>query len=253
LQNNITPGNNEWGHAKWIGDHWLFDNWNNQRYRTVWNVTLRNGEGSNTDFLGDDWEEGCATREHVFIFDRENNADGWVLAAVHMHHHSVRTFELTRWNINSVKNVYCVGDNVVAHLTWFRSAANADNGDAIAVLYGTNLGDARRRIHSMELFPQPITSVMPTKFDDKIWIRGVMNGRPFYRVAWMDGPIVRFNSTSDQLTQNTFIRTTNGAGRVVDTPALVGFIWANNEVNMTSIQRQLWGQSSWDLDAITDI
>ena len=41
---------------------------------------------------------------------------------------------------------------------------------------------------------------MPTKFDDKIWIRGVMNQRPFYRVAWMDGPIVLFNSTADQLT-----------------------------------------------------
>lgn len=251
LQTGVTPTNNEYGQGKWIGDYWMFDNDNVARYRNLWNVTLRNGEGSDTDFLGDDWEEGCATREHVFIFDRRETDDGWVMAAVHMHHHSIRMFELNRWGINGIKNVYCVGDNVVAHLTWFTSATS--NGDAIAVLYGTNLGDARRRIHSMEKFPQAVTSVMPTKFGDKIWIRFVMNERPFYRVAWMDGPIVLFNSTRDQLTQSSFIRMTSGSGNVTNTPATVGFIFANNEVNMTNITRQLWAQSSWDLDSLTNI
>jgi hypothetical protein len=252
LQTDINPNNNEWGQGKWVGDAYLFDNDNVAKYTTIWNITLRDGEASNTDFLGDDWEEGCATREHVFVFDRSgDDTDGWVLAAVHMHHHSVRMFELNRWNINGVKNVYCVGDNVVAHLTWFDDADT--NGDAIAVLYGTNLGDARRRIHSLEKFPQALTSVMPTAFGDKIWIRLVMNQRGFNRVAWMDGPIVLFNSTRDQLTQNTFIRTTSGSGRVVNTPARVGFIFANNQVNMTGITKQLWGSGSWDLDTISTI
>jgi hypothetical protein len=252
LQTGINPTNNEWSHGKWIGDYWMFDNDVQERYRTIWNVTLRNGEASNVDLLGDDWEEGCATREHVFMFDRTGDADdGWVLAAVHMHHHSVRMFELNRWDVNGVKNVYCVGDNVVAHLTWFTSATQ--NGDAIAVLYGTGLDDARRRIHSMEKFPQAITSVMPTKFNDKIWMRIVMNQRPLYRVAWMDGPIVLFNSTRTQLSDQTVIRTTNGNNASNDTTAAVGFIFANNEVNMTNITRQLWAQSSWDLDAISNI
>jgi hypothetical protein len=69
----------------------------------------------------------------------------------------------------------------------------------------------------------------------------------------MDGPLVLFNSTRTQLSDRTIIRTTNGHGTSRDTPATVGFIWANNEVNMTNIQRQLWAQSSWDLDAITNI
>jgi hypothetical protein len=105
----------------------------------------------------------------------------------------------------------------------------------------------------MEKYPQAITSVMPTKFGDKIWIRGVMNQRPFYRVAWMDGPIVLMNSTRTQLTTNTFIRTTSGNNTFNDTPARVGFIWANNEVNMTNITRQLWTASTWDMDALTNI
>jgi hypothetical protein len=100
LQGNIDPVNNEYGFGKWIGDFWMFDNDNVWRYRNMWNVTLRNGEPSNTDFLGDDWEEGCANREHVFVFDRRNNLDGWVVAAVHMHTHSIRMFELDRWGIN---------------------------------------------------------------------------------------------------------------------------------------------------------
>lgn len=213
----------------------MFDNSVQGHYRNLWNVTLKNGEGSNNDFLGNDWEEGCATREHVFIFDRRQNADGWVLAAVHMHHHSIRMFELHRWGVNGLKNVYCVGDNAVAHVTWSTGALAHESGDAIVVLYGTNLADARRRVHSIEKFPQALNSIMPTKFNDKIWIRGVMNQRPFYRVAWMDGPIVLFNSTRTQLSGNTVIRTTSGNNTFNDTPARVGFIWANNEVNMTNI------------------
>jgi hypothetical protein len=153
LQTNIDPVNNEWGYGKWIGDFWMFDNSVQGHYRNLWNVTLKNGEGSNNDFLGNDWEEGCATREHVFIFDRRQNADGWVLAAVHMHHHSIRMFELHRWGVNGLKNVYCVGDNAVAHVTWSTGALAHQSGDAIVVLYGTNLADARRRVHSLEKFP----------------------------------------------------------------------------------------------------
>lgn len=96
LQAGINPTNNEWGNGKWIGDYFLFDNSVMNQYRTIWNITLRNGEASNYDLLGDDWEEGCATREHVFMFDRTGADDGWVLAAVHMHHLSVRMFELQR-------------------------------------------------------------------------------------------------------------------------------------------------------------
>lgn len=231
----------------------MFSNSVQSRYRNLWNVTLKNGEGSNNDFLGNDWEEGCATREHVFIFDRRQNADGWVLAAVHMHHHSIRMFELNRWGVNGLKNVYCVGDNAVAHVTWSTGVLAHESGDAIVVLYGTNLADARRRVHSIEKFPQGLTSIMPTKFNDKIWIRGVMNQRPFYRVAWMDGPIVLFNSTRTQLTTNTLIRTTSGNNTFNDTPARVGFIFANNEVNMTIITKQPWSASTWDMDAITNI
>lgn len=243
-----SPGNNRWGNTKWIGDHHIFDSNHVQTYKTHWNITLRPSEPSGTDYLGDDFEYGCATREYVFIFDTDST-NGWIVAAVHMHTHSMRFFDLGTFGITGVRNMYCVGDYAVLSA----SSTPSSSPSAVVVLYGTNLEDARRRIHSIKKFPGSITSISPTLVDDKIWIRFVMNNRPYYRVAYMDGPTVLFNSSRTQWTNSQTISHSNGINTVNTTKTDVTFIWANNEVNMTNFTRTAFTSGTWNLDSISNI
>jgi len=200
------------------------------------------------DYFGKDFEYGCATKEYVFVFDPDV-ARGWVVAAVHIHDHSMRFFELNTFGITSVTKLVCVGDYVVGHGRTSQTAALG----ALFVLYGTNIEDARMRIHSIEKLPVLLTSVSPTLVDDKIWIRCVANNRAFQRVAFVDGPIVRLNSTKSYWSGNQFVQTTNGAGSVANHPLQTTFVWANNIVNVTNLQRQPTGATSYNLDNIATI
>lgn len=247
-RDNSNPNNNRWGNTKWIGDDYIFDSNHVQEYRTHWNITLRPTEESDTDYLGNDFEYGCATREYVFIYDTDST-NGWVVAAVHMHTHSMRFFDLGTFGITGVINMYCVGDYAVLSA----NSSPTSSPSAIVVLYGTNLEDARRRIHSIQKYPGTITSISPTLVDDRMWIRFVMNNRPYYRVAYLEGPIVVYNSSRMQWTNDQSISHTNGVNPVNTTKTDVTFIWANNEVNMTNFQRTQFGAGTWNLDSISNI
>ena len=263
------PLNNVWGATKWIGDYWIFDNNWVSRYRNIWNVSLINSGAFNPvsgafdnnpttgalrndveieDYFGKDFEYGCATKEYVFVYDPDPTR-GWVVAAVHMHHHSIRFFELNTFGITSVQKLICVGDYVVGR---GRTSQTANTG-ALFVLYGTNIEDARNRIHSIEKLPVLIDQINPTLVDDKIWIRCMSNGRPFHRVAFTNGPIVRLNSTNSQWTQNQRVAITNHAGNTVNHNLQSTFVWNNNIVNVTDIKPQASGASSYNLDSMATI
>lgn len=247
-RDGADPANNQWGQTKWIGDHHVFDNPHVQSYNTVWNITLRPSETSNTDYLGDDYEYGCATSEYVFMFDT-TTANGWTVAAVHIRDHSMRFFDLSTFDITGIQNMVCVGDYAVISAT----SNPVSTPSAIIILYGTMLEDARRRIHSIERYPGSITSLSPVVIDDKIWVRFVMNNRPYYRVAYLDGPIVVYNSTRTQWTNDQFISHTNGFNPANTTKTDVTFLWGNNIVNMTNITRTNFNSGTYNLDQISNI
>ncbi len=171
-----------------------------KKYLVDWSVfndkdNLLDIKNSYYAFNSDKFYNGCSTGKYTFwISYGETGQDGYIFA------YDITTkskiyFNLPAFGVVTVEEIMCVEDYVVV-----RATGAGDTG-MLLFLYATKIEDASRRIHSKETFTNKIQGITATIFQDRVYVRMVLNDKIFFRVAYMDGPsiIVRSNS-NDKLT-----------------------------------------------------
>ena len=204
----------------WAADYYVFDNSHVTTLNNYWNMTLEPTTATKLKI-------GCTTWEHVFMVDRDGGSE---VVAYNVRHNSYRYFDIENWGVDSIDQIKCAGEMAVLLGQKNNGGENNGNRGVLIVLYGVRIRDARKRAHSMETFPLPLQDLSVTHHEDKLWVRFVMNNRPYYRVAFKEGPYIWLRSSKSQATSDTTLRSTNGITSANKNLALT-FVHGDTRVN----------------------
>ena len=241
-RNDNDPVHQVWGKTKWFGDYFIYDNSYVRKYKNIFNVTgsrySRGKDAADLDVFGDQLEYGCANRQYVFVYTKNYTNASQIttvdtnitalVAGVHVATKSKVYFDLYQFGVGSIQDMWCVGDYVVGYGT---ARNGATSGNLLFVLFGTNINDARRRVHSVTPMQRNITRISPVLVDNKIWVSFADNNAMHGRVIFTDGPIVVLNSTTVTNNAMTLSQTNSnpqaGATTLNNVPITPNFVtWA---------------------------